>query len=109
VSLPAWAGTHAQWLLHAGLNVRFEGIRWIDFGSMGPPILILALLIALFAPNTQEIMVDANPCLEPVKPEKSLLHLRWAPSYRWAFPISAALLASVLSLNRVTEFLYFQF
>ncbi len=109
VSLPAWAGANAGWLASIGMHVRFDGIRWIDFGSMGPPLLLLSIAVALLAPNTQEIMVRAKPCLESIEIIDSKFQIHWTPSWKWAALLSSGFLACVFSLNRVTEFLYFQF
>ena len=68
----------------------------------------ILLAIALFLPNTQELMRDYRPALGyHVTPTAFLL--RWTPNRRWA--IAAALIAGVgiLSLYRRSEFIYFQF
>lgn len=109
LALPAWSKSQLGWLSLIGLDVRFEGIRWIDISTIGPPVLLVALLIALCAPNTQEIMASAQPGLEPIQPRPSLVSVQWSPSFGWVFALSVAFLSSVFSLHRATEFLYFQF
>ncbi|MDD2759560.1 MAG: MBOAT family protein [Methylomonas sp.] len=109
ISLPAWTKAHLGWLGEAGWSIKFEGIPYIDFGSMGIPILILALGITWLAPNTQEIMMNTQPCLESVTPEKSAIPIKWQLSNLWLSFISAGFLICILNMNNVSEFLYFQF
>ncbi len=109
ISLPAWTKTQLGWLVQTGWMVRFEGIPYIDFGGIGVPVLLLALGLVWFTPNTQEIMAKTQPCLEPVIPGKSMLSIRWQTSTPWLLFISAGFLLCVFSMNRVSEFLYFQF
>ena len=69
----------------------------------------ILLAIALFLPNTQELMRDYRPALgyQPTTPKA--FRFRWTPNRRWA--IAAALIAGVglLSFYRRNEFIYFQF
>ena len=91
--------------LLAAMNVSFylgggsafiDGWRWI----------CLAALLAFACPNTQQIMRLVAPALD-AKPVGS--YLVWQPTRRWAAAIACLALASMLSLNRPAEFLYFQF
>lgn len=109
LALPAWSQAKLSWLASLGINARFEGIRWIDISSIGPPLLVIALLIALLAPNTQEIMGPTQPCLDPVTPRISGWKFSWSPSSYWALALTIGFFSCVFSLNRATEFLYFQF
>lgn len=78
----------------------------------------LLLPIALWMPNTQQIMVRAEPALNPhVAEQRDELRafpwlerrLRWAPTRTWAVTIALVGTTGVLALTRVSEFLYFQF
>jgi alginate O-acetyltransferase complex protein AlgI len=109
ISLPGWMAGKLAWLAATGMDIKFDGIRWIDFGSMGPVILCLAMVLALFFPSTQQMFATWKPCLESVVPARHGKFLIWRPSLPWALAVSMAFVASVLSLNRVSEFLYFQF
>ena len=92
VSLPRGLATWASPLKAFGW--QFEGIRWIDVNGPALPALMLAVALALFAPNTQEIF-DAST--------------RWSPA-RWRGAVMAMLfLGCLFNMNRVSEFLYFQF
>ena len=63
-------------------------------------------LVALFAPNSQEIMSSASLGLGHVVPSRKVA---WNLSRRWAFITAILLSVSLLELNRASEFLYFQF
>ncbi len=74
----------------------------------------LAALLAFLAPNTQQIMGKFEPALDYAAaasdPAGRLLRLlNWRPKTAWALGIAVLLLGSLLSLNRPSEFLYFQF
>jgi hypothetical protein len=93
------------------LGWRFESDAGHFFG--GTQILWLAglLLIAWNAPNTQEIMRRYRPALGFSAVEITGIgrNLRWRPNLRSAVVVALIATLSILSLNRVTEFLYFQF
>jgi D-alanyl-lipoteichoic acid acyltransferase DltB (MBOAT superfamily) len=76
--------------------------------------------IALAAPNTAQIMERVNPALDYEAMKRTVLaetpgasspsrYLRWRPGPDWAAATAVATAISLLSLNRVSEFLYFQF
>ena len=69
--------------------------------------------IAVFFPNTQQIMSGFKPALDfmlsGMADSELKSKLRWFPSRRWAIYIGLIAVASLYSLNRPTEFLYFQF
>jgi D-alanyl-lipoteichoic acid acyltransferase DltB (MBOAT superfamily) len=68
-------------------------------------IIGVAALIALFAPNTDELFRLAIPA----KKTATELSPTWNPSARWAVLTAVVLGVSVFKLSGVTEFLYFQF
>ncbi len=63
----------------------------------------LASLIAFAFPNTQQIM---GYCEERIE---TMIRRSWHPSWRWSIYIGGILFVSMLSLNKPSEFLYFQF
>jgi hypothetical protein len=90
---------------YLGGGSRFvESWGWIAF----------AAVIAFFLPNTQELTRSFEPALD-FKPHSAsmrggpLSRLTWTPSRRWAMFLGALAIASLLSLSRPNEFLYFQF
>lgn len=107
ISLPSWTKAQLGWLEHAGWTIRFEDISHFD--GIGVPALFLALGVIWLTPNTQEIMAVAQPCLEPVMSEKSMLSIQWSTSVFWLLFISAGFLLCIFNMNRISEFLYFQF
>jgi alginate O-acetyltransferase complex protein AlgI len=109
ISLPEWSKSSLGWLEYSGLAVTFNGIAYIDFSSLGIPVLFLALGLVWLTPNTQEIMVDYQPCLDIVTPEKSIFSIKWRYSMLWLLFISIGFLCSIFSMNGVSEFLYYQF
>jgi hypothetical protein len=110
IDLPAWSKARLDWLSATGAQIRFEGIRWIDFGSpMQLPLLLLGVTLVLFFPNSQEIMGGLRPQFEPATLSLRNQLTLWRPSWAWVSIVSVLFLACVFSLNRATEFLYFQF
>lgn len=69
----------------------------------------LALLtIALFLPNTQEIMAAWKPGLD-MEGNAGPTRLPWRPSVAWAWGMALLMAAGLLSLSGASEFLYYQF
>jgi alginate O-acetyltransferase complex protein AlgI len=73
--------------------------------------------IALFLPNTQQIMRkigEFNPLGKienhyAIELPLRLQRIEWNNSFKWAFSIGILLAASIMSLHTNSEFLYFQF
>lgn len=63
--------------------------------------------VALFAPNTAQFMGRANPALDYVRFKCGKEF--WRPTPQWSAAIAVLGACGVLSLTRVSEFLYFQF
>jgi len=82
------------------------------FGDNIEALLVAAALLALarLAPNTQELAGYAGPGEAPPAADAPLARaLRWRPSPVWAVATGAGLAVALMSLSRVSEFLYFQF
>ncbi len=86
IILPSGFQSLLQWL--SPLGVQFSN-QLVYQGN--PKLLILLLLGVVLLPNTQQIM------------------RHFKPNWWWAFAISIVASLSLFSLNRVSEFLYFQF
>lgn len=69
------------------------------------------LSIALFLPNTQELLESCSPVYESngAATSKGWWPLRWSPSRRWAVATGAIAFVGIISITRVSEFLYWQF
>jgi D-alanyl-lipoteichoic acid acyltransferase DltB (MBOAT superfamily) len=109
VSLPHALVPFSGHFASLGLTPRFDGLRWIDFGGLGPPTLAVAAVLALCAPNTQEIFFHYEPVIERIFQPSAWRWLDWHPSPAWGVAMVALFLSCLLSMNKVSEFLYFQF
>ncbi|NRR30559.1 MBOAT family protein [Oxalobacteraceae bacterium] len=103
--LASLAGRFAQ----IGLYPVFDGIRWIDFSTVEVPVLLLALVLALFAPNTQEIFFHYEPAIESICHGPRWRSLHWQPSPTWSLVLAGVFICCLFGMNKVSEFLYFQF
>ncbi|MQA18358.1 MBOAT family O-acyltransferase [Rugamonas rivuli] len=106
VALPHGLEAYASYF---PVGCSFEGIRWIDFSGVAMPALLLAMVLAFAAPNTQQIFRHYAPCIEQLLGTPSCLLWSWCPHSYWGLAFSMLFLACVFSMNRVSEFLYFQF
>ncbi len=70
-----------------------------------------AASIVFFLPNTQQMARGFFPALDFVKNgnSNSLINISWQPSRRWAVVLGLFFLFCLLSLNKPSDFLYFQF
>ena len=104
--------------MEAGLS--FDG-PWISKGDF-KSVLWLAALVGFvwFVPNTQQWLAAYQPAYEPRRQwpgedeadaQRALLarRVRWRPTVAWGVAIGGTAAAAFLSLNHVSEFLYFQF
>lgn len=74
--------------------------------------LALALAIALLLPGMAQIMRNETPMLmhdRPPEPEGAWVWLVWRPSAAWLVVCIVLLVASLLRMTDVSQFLYFQF
>jgi len=97
-------------LQHAGVD--FRHLNYFG-GSEEVAYIAIALLVAWFAPNVQQMTNRFTPYINIIAKGKKLpdapAWLQWQPSPRWAVILIFCVLASILSLSRASEFLYFQF
>jgi len=97
--LTAMAGGHGLDLSHAYVNElvhRDNALRW----------LVAAAVIAWWLPNCQQWFARFDPGTEPVA---AAGRLAWSPSRAWALAIGLLALVTLYHMNRISEFLYFQF
>jgi hypothetical protein len=115
VALPEAIGSRlgalGTMLENAGVNYYLGGgARFIENWSW----VMFAAAIAFLLPNTQQIVrrfepaLDFLPAAQPGR-GRAATWLTWLPSRRWAMFLGVLAVASLLSLNRPNEFLYFQF
>ena len=62
--------------------------------------------MAWLAPNSQQILLTSQPTLEQADTRR---RLRWYPNKIWLSIIAVFLLYSIIKMEKVSEFLYFQF
>jgi D-alanyl-lipoteichoic acid acyltransferase DltB (MBOAT superfamily) len=67
------------------------------------------LLLAWFAPNTQQLMQRADAFIAGPRAVMRPTLLRWRPNLPWAVASALLLVGALLGMARVSEFLYFQF
>jgi hypothetical protein len=86
------------------------------FGHNDPRVglvwLVVLFFITSFFPNTQQIMRAYYPALDTFKGGVLKLRyrwMRWRPTLIWGLFVAGIFVFSVLSLNKKSEFLYFQF
>jgi hypothetical protein len=104
-----------QWQPELGAFAQWLGQHGVTFGDMlsvfqgGQEVLWIGglLLIVWVAPDTQDIMVAREP--EHDRGGTGRQVVQWRPTLSWAMTVALMALVSLLSLNQVTEFLYFQF
>jgi D-alanyl-lipoteichoic acid acyltransferase DltB (MBOAT superfamily) len=93
----------------AGLN----GISKADpyyFGAPQVKGLLIMFLVAWGLPNAQQLLRRYRPVILTYPDEASeSTRLSWRPSAAWALLTAVLLLAAVVNLTHVSEFLYYQF
>jgi len=93
-------------------GVDFHSMHYFK-GSNEVVYIGIALLVVWLAPNVQQIMDLCMPYLNIMAKGRKLAQppawLTWRPSYFWAIVLVLCALASVLSMSRASEFIYFQF
>ncbi|HOX15128.1 MAG TPA: MBOAT family protein [Smithellaceae bacterium] len=93
-------------------GVDFHMMRYFE-GSNEVVHIVIALLIVFLAPNIQQMMERCMPYLNIMAKGNKLPAppslLTWRPSYLWAIILVACAMASLLSMSRASEFIYFQF
>lgn len=107
-TLPAaWAFLEGM----AGLNGITKGDPYW-FGGLQLRWLAAMFLIAWGLPNAQQFLYRHRPALETYPGEVSQAYwkrLVWQPGAGWALLTATLLVAAVINLTRVSEFLYYQF
>ena len=84
------------------------GSRFVESWSW----ITIAALITFLLPNTQEIMRKFDPALDFYSNQQAIFIINnktWSPSKGCAFTLGIIATLCLLSLNKPSEFLYFQF
>jgi len=81
----------------------------VDVNTIGHAIIVLGAFIVFCMPNTQELFFRYDPCYDKINPLPSLIRISWSPTLLWSLIMALLFVMCVLNMNRVSEFLYFQF
>lgn len=104
-----------SYLGSAGQFFKLIGISFGDVPGLSMDAIIsimISLFICWFLPNVQEYMSNYQPSLdsfpgESKKPRFSFL--KWMPSFGNAAATTLIAIVALLGMNKVSEFIYFQF
>lgn len=97
-----FTGQPAFGLIHANLP-------GVSQAAVAMTFLILALLICLVAPNTQQFMANYQPALVVTKWPVTTARLLWRPCAKYAVAFAALFYLALLGIGSASEFIYFQF
>jgi len=106
----AMLGVGASPVLEAGPSLR-DTLFANDLFRKPEAVLnwfIICGFITWLMPNTAQLMAAYRPVIELYQTH-SVIRLKWRPTLRWALIISLLALWALQSMNRISEFLYFQF
>jgi hypothetical protein len=111
ISLPVSLAGDPRLVWLADHGAVFEGLLTNTQAAAGDALIwILVLLIAVrLLPNTQQLTRNFDPAYELIEAPKAFQSLAWRPDWKWAVFSGSALALALLTLGRVSEFLYFQF
>ena len=101
------SATKNIWYGMLGMNGKSHAGLLTDLGGYTKSAyLFLGLLIVWFLPNTQEWLNKYSPAWNAVSSDSCL---EWKPTRRYAILVGIMIGIALLSLNRASAFLYFQF
>lgn len=103
-----------QGMGHIGEMLKLQGIEFHNtetFNAAKAPVRILICLgIVWLLPNTQQIMARYQPALGmAAQSQCPQTWWHWRPNGAWLSAIVIAAAVGILSLNEISEFIYFQF
>jgi len=109
-SLSGKLGSLEPWLISHG--VEFYGINALGDSRQALIWIVCLAPIALFFPNTQQLLCRYRPTSANYSKEIQRLRYRWMewrPTLPWGLFVAVTFTISLLSLTKFSEFLYFQF
>jgi len=97
--------------LQAGIEAAGFTVSNLAYFKGLPELLWLLAggLICFCTPNAYQFLADQKPALIPPTIRLQQSQIRWSENFWWAMVFALLLAWSVLTLNRISEFLYFQF
>lgn len=105
-SLAAQLGPALPLLEKCGVALTLGG-GWTFVQTFGWILVLLPL--TFLAPNTQQLLALYGPALDFRRTEATNAHLLWHPTGRWVAVLALVTTAGLLSISRVSAFLYYQF
>jgi hypothetical protein len=108
-----------QWLYYSGISGTWLSRSGVLFGAtpaftkalQGPVLIGLLISIVWFLPNTQQFMQKFEPAINIYRGEKHKVTpwIQWSPDWKWATGCALAMTAGIIMIDKISEFLYFQF
>lgn len=89
-----------------GMTVRHQ---LVEHHIMTRNFIAALLLVVWLAPNTQQIMSRFRPALGVPSSPQGGGRLAWSPAYRWLFLHAAVAWLGIMSISKLSEFIYFRF
>lgn len=99
-------GSISEYLLEMGIS--FSGLKYF-YGTQQIFVILSLIIMVSFMPNTQEIFSRYKPALGYIGDRKETFFFSLERPKLWAFISALVFMLSVLSINQVNEFIYFQF
>jgi len=107
------------WFSYTGDFGRWISAHGISFGVTpaftevlkGPILIFILLVIVFFFPNTQQVMQKFRSAIDIYRGDNTGVRswLQWEPSWKWAVFSAVIMTTSIVMIDKVSEFLYFQF
>lgn len=104
-----YSGGFGQWL--SGHGAVFGATPAFPRALLEPVLLVGLIGMVWYLPNTQQIMGKFQPAIEIYRGDKRQVWkwLQWRPGWKWAVGSALLMAASIVMIDKVSEFLYFQF
>ncbi len=96
-------------VLLSQLGIKFEGGYLAYEHLIGAGAFIAAYTFVLIMPNTPQWMVRYHPVHDNTELKNLNNTLSWRLSLYWSIAVGVMAMTSLLSMTKVSEFLYFQF
>ena len=95
---------HSMFIISDSSPLLFDHKKWLG-------MITFASIIALFFPNTQQVMARHDPALlsSGIKLNQAKKFWKWQPNIVWSTIIIIVFVWSISRMTNISEFLYFQF
>ncbi|MBS4033335.1 MAG: MBOAT family protein [Ignavibacterium sp.] len=105
----SYTGSFGKWL--SVLGTSFGMTPAFNEALRGPLLLLILLTIVFFFPNTQQVMHKFRTAINIYRGDNMGVPtwFNWEPTWRWAAISAVLMTTSIVMIDKVSEFLYFQF